>query len=235
MSRVLHAVGDAVATAPATIPAPAPGSPRAPSRGHARAALSARTPPVSTAINGAMNGAMNEAMDRFAAGDLAAFTEVHAAVRPRVARALARLTHQRAAAEDLAQETMMRIYRARATWRPGARVLPWAYAIARRLFIDRFRRHRREQAASDALAHLAPRGGGGGARGDAHLAARRKAAALAATVERMPARQREVLQLVCFDGKSLAEASAQLGETNGAIRVRVHRARCALQAALAAH
>jgi RNA polymerase sigma-70 factor (ECF subfamily) len=174
-------------------------------------------------------------MDRFAAGDLAAFTEVHAAVRPRVARALARLTHQHAAAEDLAQETMMRIYRARATWRPGARVLPWSYAIARRLFIDRVRRHRREQAASDALAHLAPRGGGGGARGDAHLAARRKAAALAATVERMPARQREVLQLVCFDGKSLAEASAQLGETNGAIRVRVHRARCALQAALAAH
>src|SRR5689334_7573955 len=88
--------------------------------------------------------AIDEAMDRFAAGELVAFTEVYAAVLPRLAGALRRLTRQRAAAEDLAQETMLRIYHARSTWRPGARVLPWAHAIARRLFIDRVRRHRRE-------------------------------------------------------------------------------------------
>lgn len=173
-------------------------------------------------------------MDRFAAGDLTAFAEVYAAALPRVIRTLTRLTGQRAAAEDLAQETMLRIYRARATWRPGARVLPWANAIARRLFIDRVRHHRRERRAHDALAHRAPLWTNEG-RADVHLATRRKAVALAASFERLPARHREVLQLICLDGKSLTEVSAELGETQVALRVRVHRARSALTAALAAH
>jgi RNA polymerase sigma-70 factor, ECF subfamily len=173
-------------------------------------------------------------MDRFAAGDLAAFTEVYAAVLPRLARALRRLTRQRAAAEDLAQETMLRIFRARATWRPGARVLPWAHAIARRLFLDRVRRHRREQRAHDVLAHREPLWAAAG-RADVHLALRRKTTELIALFERLPARQREVLQLICLDGKSLSEVSAELGETNVALRVRVHRARCALAASLAEH
>ena len=176
----------------------------------------------------------DEAMDRFAAGELAAFAEVYAAARPRIERTLGRLTRQRAAAEDLAQETMLRIYRARASWRPGGRVLPWAHAIARRLFIDRVRSHRRERQAYDALAHREAQRGGD-ARADTCLVARRKAAALAATVERLPPTQREALRLVCLDGKSLAEASAQLGETNVTVRVRVHRARSTLATALAEH
>lgn len=176
---------------------------------------------------------IDEAMDRFAAGDLAAFTEVYAATLPRVTRTLGRLTGQRAAAEDLAQETMLLIYRAQASWRPGAQVLPWANGIARRLVIDRFRRHCREQRAHDALAHREPLRIG--ATADAQLAIRRKAVALAARFEWLPARYREVLQLICLDGKSLAEASAQLGESRLALRVRVHRARCALAAALAEH
>jgi RNA polymerase sigma-70 factor, ECF subfamily len=177
---------------------------------------------------------VDEAMNRFAAGELAAFTEVYVATLPRVARMLGRMTRHRATAEDLAQDTMLRLYCARTAWRSGARVLPWANAIARRLFIDRYRRRRREQRAHDALTHRASPWAVDG-RADAHLAVRRKTEALAAGVERLPARQREVMQLVYFDGKSLAEASAQLGETPIAVRVRVHRARRALEAALAAH
>lgn len=213
-------------------------------RGHARASHPTRTAhptrlaqtarSANETANETATEAATEAMDRFAAGDAAAFTDVYAAVLPHLVRTLGRLTRQRAAAEDLAQEAMLRIYGARATWRPGARVLPWAQAIARRLFIDRVRRHRREQRAHDAIAHREP-AASGAARADVHLAARRKAVALAELVERLPARQREVLQLVCLDGKSLAEASAELGETNVAVRVRVHRARCALEAALAGH
>jgi RNA polymerase sigma-70 factor (ECF subfamily) len=234
MSRVADAVGEAspFATAPTIAVTAAPT--RTASRGHARAAHPTRTaravPPTRLAQT---SRPADEAMDRFAAGDAAAFAEMYAAVLPHLVRALGRLTRQRAAAEDLAQEAMLRIYGARATWRPGSRVLPWAQAIARRLFIDRVRRHRREQRAHDVLAHDEP--AWSGARADVHLETRRKAAALAAMVERLPPRQREVLQLVCLDGKSLAEASAELGESNVAVRVRVHRARCALEAALAGH
>ncbi len=188
----------------------------------------AATPPTTLGAR-----SIDESMDRFAAGDLAAFTEVYAATLPRVAHTLGRLTRQHAVAEDLAQETMLRVYQARTTWRPGAQVRPWANAIARRLFIDRIRRHRREQRAHNALSHRDSPWSGGHA--DAHLATRRKALALAASFERLPPRHREVLQLICLDGKSLAEAAAQLGETKLALRVRVHRARGALAAALAEH
>lgn len=216
MSRAsTGAAGSALRAASAT----APSSPAAPSPS-ASAALSASS--------------TDEAMDRFAAGELAAFREVYAAARPRIERTLGRLTRQRAAAEDLAQETMLRIYCARGSWRPGGRVLPWANAIARRLFIDRVRSYRREQRLYDALAHGEAQRSDA-PRADAHLAARRKAAALTASVEHLPPTQREALQLVALDGKSLAEASAQLGETNVTVRVRLHRARTALASALAEH
>jgi RNA polymerase sigma-70 factor (ECF subfamily) len=199
-------------------------------------AIAAAAPMFAVAVAAAAPAghAGDAAMDRFAAGDLAAFTEVYAAVQPRVERTLGRLTRQRAAAEDLAQETMLRIYRARGSWQPGARLVPWAHAIARRLFIDRVRSRRREQAAYDAFAHRETCRTADG-RADATLAARRKASVLAATIAHLPPMQREAVQMICLDGKSLAEASAALGEANGTVRVRVHRARCALAAALAEH
>ena len=46
-------------------------------------------------------------------------------------------------ADDLLQETWMRIHRVRNTYRPGEPVLPWMYAIARRVGIDGYRRTRR--------------------------------------------------------------------------------------------
>jgi RNA polymerase sigma-70 factor, ECF subfamily len=43
------------------------------------------------------------------------------------------------------QQTLLQIHRERGSFIPGARVLPWAYAIARRLMIDRARWRRVEQ------------------------------------------------------------------------------------------
>src|SRR5277367_5964437 len=48
-------------------------------------------------------------------------------------------------ADDLLQETWLRIHRVRHTYRPGQSVLPWVYAIARRVRVDHYRkRHRIE-------------------------------------------------------------------------------------------
>src|ERR1700751_274980 len=43
-------------------------------------------------------------------------------------------------ADDLLQETWLRIHRVRHTYRPGHPVLPWVYAIARRVRVDGYRR-----------------------------------------------------------------------------------------------
>src|SRR5579863_6378547 len=46
-------------------------------------------------------------------------------------------------AEDMFQEVWLRIHRVRHTYRPGEPVLPWVYAIARRVRVDSYRRTRR--------------------------------------------------------------------------------------------
>src|SRR5271170_6010281 len=46
-------------------------------------------------------------------------------------------------ADDLLQETWLRIHRVRHTYRPGQPVLPWVYAIARRARVDGYRKLRR--------------------------------------------------------------------------------------------
>jgi RNA polymerase sigma-70 factor (ECF subfamily) len=63
-------------------------------------------------------------------------------------------------ADDLLQVTWLRIHRVRHTYRPGQPVLPWVYAIARRVRVDGHRRTRRiraHQIATDMLPEPRPR------------------------------------------------------------------------------
>lgn len=179
------------------------------------------------------DGLADEAMDRFAGGDDAAFADVYTRCAPEVRRCLSRWTGQPALAEDLAQETLLRMYRARPTWRAGSRVMPWARAIARRLFLDRLRQSRSEEAAHALFTETRASGSFVGA--DAALSARRMAEVVSATVASLPPGQRDAFHLVAELELSLSDACAELGDTNLAVRLRVHRARRTIQAALAEH
>jgi len=57
----------------------------------------------------------------------------------------------RAHADDLLQETWLRIHRVRHTYRSGEPVLPWFYAIARHVRIDHFRKLSRTTAREEKL------------------------------------------------------------------------------------
>src|ERR1700729_166170 len=83
------------------------------------------------------------AMERYAGGDSAAFAQVYDAIAPRLFGYLLRQTRDRSRAEDLVQQTMLHIHRARDRFIAGAEVRPWAFAIARRLLVDEIRRGRR--------------------------------------------------------------------------------------------
>src|SRR5689334_7805146 len=74
------------------------------------------------------------AMERYACGDTRVFTVLHAAIQPRLSAYLARMTGSRVLADDLVQETFLRLHRARATFARGSAVLPWVYAIARNVY-----------------------------------------------------------------------------------------------------
>lgn len=121
--------------------------------------------------------------------------------------------------EDCVQEALMAIHLARHTYDPSRPFRPWMFAIVRHKTIDILRKHRsRAQAAEDysreqavlSQGAAAP-AAGGRATGDGLLA-------------RLPEKHREILVLTKIIGYSMAEAAGKLGITQGAAKVRVHRA-----------
>src|SRR5438067_2388234 len=95
--------------------------------------------------------AANVAMDRYASGDDTAFGLVYDALAPRLYPFLLRKTRDPSRAEDLVQQTFLQMHCARETYVTGADVLPWAFAIARRLAIDAFRKGDRERLSGDGV------------------------------------------------------------------------------------
>src|SRR5208282_1649354 len=82
-------------------------------------------------------------MARYQEGDFAAATVLIDRISPQLHRFFVAQFGSRADADDLLQETWLRIHRVRHTYRPGEPVLPWIYAIARRVRVDGYRRTRR--------------------------------------------------------------------------------------------
>jgi RNA polymerase sigma-70 factor (ECF subfamily) len=169
------------------------------------------------------------AMDRYAAGDDDAFGAVYDAVAPRLYGYLLRQTRDRARTEDLLQQTLLHIHRARDRFIVGAEVMPWAFAIARRLLVDSVRRGKREVLADDGQLDAGP-SREAGAEDVVH------ALELTASVERalakLPQSQRAAFELIRQEGLSMAEAAQVLGTTVAAVKLRAHRAYEALRAAL---
>jgi len=189
---------------------------------------------------------LERAMARFAAGDDAALGEVYDLASPPVFTFLLRTSRDRALAEDLTQETFLRIHRARGLYREGAAVLPWAYTIARRLFLDTVRSRRAGagspvsleagQKSSDRFADgpaAPPEFPALGPSAEELLADAELARVVDAALARLPEAQASAFRLLKGEGLSVAEAAAVMGTTRGAIKLRAHRAYEALRLLLA--
>lgn len=172
-------------------------------------------------------------MDRYASGDRAAFVEVYDAVVPRLFPYLRRQTRSAELAEDVLQQTLMQMHRGCSTFVPGSAVIPWAFAIARRLLIDERRREERNvlSGASEIGAH-AGADVPVNAESEGFVAAGEVARLLQSVLERLPSSQREAFELMRFDGLSHEEAAHVLGISVSALKFRAHRASVALRAAV---
>jgi RNA polymerase sigma-70 factor (ECF subfamily) len=172
--------------------------------------------------------AASAAMDRYARGEDAAFGELYDLLSPKLLGFLYRQTRDRARAEDLVQQTFLQMHCARETYVTGADVVPWAFAIARRLAIDSYRRNRREVLDADLdLAAMVDDTGP-----DDALRSKQAAETLQQTLDALPESQRVAFELIKGDGLSVAQAAETLGTTVNAVKLRAHRTYEALRSAL---
>lgn len=143
----------------------------------------------------------------YANGDRHAALALIRRITPRVMGYAARmLGGDRAEAEDVAQETMLRLWRMAPEWRQGeTKVTTWAYRVATNLCIDRQRtRARRGQVALDAVPD--PADDGPSAEGRLQEAGR--LAALEAALAELPDRQRQAVVLRHIEGLTNPEIAA---------------------------
>jgi len=162
-------------------------------------------------------------------GDRTAYDRLLRQIIP-IVRACARRHCQNAAdIEELVQETLLTVHRVRHTYDPRRPFLPWLTAIAVRRAIDGLRRRSRigrheatqlSQLELDAASELHDHADEAQAIEEAASAGPR----LAELLQRLPARQREALQMLKLREMSLAEAALATGQTVGALKVNAHRA-----------
>jgi RNA polymerase sigma-70 factor (ECF subfamily) len=169
---------------------------------------------------------------RLRAGDLDALDEVYDANRPKVFAFLLRMTRNRTLAEDLLDETWLRLVRHAARLRPETRLRPWLFTVARNLYWT----YRRDSLVPEELVPelltLWPSPAPWPSPFDLAAASeleRRVEVALSA----LPPQYREVLLLVAHEGLAPADAAVVCGITPEALRQRLLRAREALARKLA--
>lgn len=122
-------------------------------------------------------------------------------------------------AEDVAQEVLLTVHRARHTYDPARPFGPWFYTIVNSRLIDALR-SRKRQGAREVVDEemLAQR-----AAPEEALGGRDMRTALASAVASLPRVQREVVSLLKYEDLSVREVATRLGMTEAAVKTTAHR------------
>jgi RNA polymerase sigma factor (sigma-70 family) len=167
---------------------------------------------------------------RAAGGDERAFAVLFDRHYERVFRYALRLSDQPADADEVSAATFLALWELRSRVRiVGESVLPWLLVTAGNLArnhgrsAQRYRRvlqrMPRDLDSVDAAEMVAD-----------HDLARRHARALAAALDRLPAKDALLLTLTALEELSITDAAGVIGISPGAARVRLHRSRIKLRA-----
>lgn len=168
---------------------------------------------------------------RLVAGNDAALNDLMARHGRAVFQFLYRMVGNEDDANDLAQEAFVRVYRARASFRPEQKFSTWLYTIAANLARNHVRwRARHPNVSLDAETGQDGSSLGSGLaagsatpREEAEVAER--AAAVRAAVARLPDELREAIVLCEWEERTVAEAATILQTTPKAVESRLYRAR----------
>ena len=155
-------------------------------------------------------------MAAYQQGDRAAAEALIERVSPQLHRFFMAQFVSRRYADDLLQETWLRIHEARHTYRPGEPVLPWIYAIARHIRVDSYRKVRRTEIREQQVDVLPDP-----AQGSAPSPA---GPDLEALLGALPASQREVIVMLKVSEMTLEQVARATASSVGSVKQKAHRA-----------
>jgi RNA polymerase sigma-70 factor (ECF subfamily) len=170
-------------------------------------------------------------MERLMAGQDAALNDLMARHASPVFQFLCRMVGNEDDANDLAQETFVRVFRSRTTFRTSEKFSTWLYSIAANLARNHFRwRTRHPNVSLEAETGESKQTLGGTLPANApapneQALASERAAAVRAAVGKLPEDLREAVVLCEWEERTMAEAAAILETTPKAVESRLYRAR----------
>jgi len=172
--------------------------------------------------------------------DAAAFEELMRRYQTRLVRLMEHLGPRRDLAEDLAQETLMRVFRARKSYEPGAKFSTWLFTIAGNVARNALRTQGRRPELSEVDSPGSPSGkqpavlAGLALERSSLMPARQvegaeRAEMVRRAIQSLGQRQRMALMLSRFEGMSYIEIAESMGLTTKAVKSLLSRARVNLK------
>jgi RNA polymerase sigma-70 factor (ECF subfamily) len=163
-------------------------------------------------------------------GDALAYADLLSALVPLARRYVRGKLGERMSVEDVVQEALLSLHRARHTYDARRPFAPWFYAILSNRMIDVVRRERRTEAREEAR-DVVPDPG----RDDPHgVETAIDVDRIRAAVAALPDRQREVVTALKLHDESVRDIGARLGMKESAVKVTAHRGYRALRRMLGA-
>lgn len=172
----------------------------------------------------------SQLMGRVRDGDVALLGELFERHHHRLFHFFLRLAKSRQAAEDLVQEVFVRMLKYRHTFRSESEFVPWMFTLARNAATDLYRARPKELPQDPD----APEPAASLAHPIAGLERAEQEGRLRRALARLDAGKREILLLARFSELKYDRIAEQLGISEGAVKVRVHRAMKDLKAAFLA-
>ena len=159
---------------------------------------------------------LEQLMKQYQQADPAAAAALVELLSPQLFRFFASQMGSRTDAEDMLQDAWLRIHRVRHTYRPGEPLLPWVYAIARRVRVDHYRKRQRITSRETPAVKLPEL--------PAPAKEPNRLLSFEELVASLPESQREVLVMLKVNDLTIEGVARAMSSTVGAVKQKAHRA-----------
>jgi RNA polymerase sigma-70 factor (ECF subfamily) len=161
--------------------------------------------------------------------------ELFATYQPRIRRYILSMVHDPDEADDLTQDVFLQAHRRLASLRDPDAVVSWLYRIATHICYDRFRKWSRQPRPQPLESDGSPQAGAAEPSLGRVLEQSEMSACVRGYLDELSDDYRNVVLLHDLEGLTSADIAEMLGVSVDAVKIRLHRARHKLEAALAAH